>query len=245
MAVSASGVASLLEEHLVLQSPPAALAWVQAQPDGVPRLEQSAPSACAIWRLAETQLSYAAAPDHFNCPLGAMVMGFNLPEPQGAALQDELGMMCGIEYVREDELAHVPAVHGATAGQAPGIVYGPLAGFPLQPDLFLLWLTPEQSMIVSEACGLINWSAAPRGLLGRPGCAALPVALRDGSPAQSLGCVGMRFNTGVSGELLLMAVPWAAAEMVHANLSRVAVIHGQMEAHYRERKAALDASGGG
>lgn len=237
MAVFPSGLASLLEEQLSLQLTPAALAWVDSRPDGMPRLEQAFPSACAIWRLAETSLFFAAAADHFNCPLGTIVMGFESPEPEAASLQDELGMMCGIDYVREEELAHVPAAPGPAAG----IVYGPLGSFPLQPDLVLLWLTPRQSMIMSETCGLINWSATPAGLLGRPGCAALPVALRDGVPAQTLGCVGMRYNTGVSGELLLMAMPWATADAVYANLSRVAGVHRQMEAHYQERKEALEA----
>ena len=225
-------------EQLALQLPPVALAWVNTQPDGVARLEQALPSACAIWRLAETETFFAAAADHFNCPLGTMVMGFELPEPQAASLQDELGMMCGIEYVREEELSHVPAVPGPAAG----IVYGPLGRFPFEPDLVLLWLTPQHSMILSECHGLINWSVAPAVLLGRPGCAALPAALRDGVPAQTLGCVGMRYNTGVSGELLLMAMPWATADAVYANLPRVAGVHRQMEAHYQERKETLEGS---
>ena len=64
-------------------------------------------------------------------------MGFDLPGEQMALLQNELGMMCGINYVREEELPHVPKIAQPTAG----IVYGPLKQFSSHPDLILLWLS--------------------------------------------------------------------------------------------------------
>ena len=238
MPVSCSQLSALLEENMDLQLQPVALTFVNDQPADVPRLEAVVPSGCAIWRLAETEVFYASASDHFNCPLGAMVMGFDLPEAQTSSLQEELGMMCGIDYVREAELAHVAKVPQAMAG----IVYGPLWRFPLQPDLVLLWMTPEQSMMMSECCGLINWSAPPSGLLGRPGCGCLAVAVLEGRPAQSLGCVGMRTNTGVSGDLLLMAVPRNMLDDMHAGLATVAEVHRQMESHYLGRIANLESA---
>ena len=168
-------------------------------------------------------------------------MGFDLPEAQNSSLQEELGMMCGIDYLREAELSHVPKVPQAPKAIS-GIVYGPLWRFPLQPDLVLLWMTPQQSMMMSECCGLINWSAPPSGLLGRPGCGCLAVAVLEGRPAQSLGCVGMRTNTGVSGDLLLMAVPRNMLDNMHADLAKVAEVHRQMESHYLERIANLPPS---
>ena len=239
MVDSYSNLAAILEENLGLRLPPVALCFVNDRPPDLPVMETKVPSACAVWRLAETDVFYAPASDHFNCPLGAMVMGFDLPEPQAAGLQEELGMMCGIEYVREAELPHVPTVPNSPAG----IVYGPLARFPLQPDLVLLWTTPQQSMMMSECCGLINWAAPTAGLLGRPGCGALAAAVREDRPTRSLGCLGMRTNTGVSGDLLLMALPKSTLETLHLDLPRVAIIHRQMESHYLDRIAGLEASG--
>ena len=119
-------LSNLLESQLGITDPPVALAFVDEQPSGVPRTDSVVPSACAFWRQAEQGTFFAAAEDHFNCPLGAMVMGFSLPEQQMAQLQEEVGMMCGISYVREEEVPNVPKVSRASAG----IVYGPLAGFP-------------------------------------------------------------------------------------------------------------------
>ncbi|MFQ6030301.1 MAG: DUF169 domain-containing protein [Dehalococcoidia bacterium] len=239
MALSCADLSALLEEQLQLQRQPVALALVQEQPSDVPRLDAVVPSGCAMWRRAETELFFAVAEDHFNCPLGSMVMGFQLPDEQMAKVMEEVGMMCGNQYVRESEVEHVPQVPRSFAG----IVYGPLWRFPLDPHLVLLWLTPEQAMKMSECCGLMNWATPASGILGRPGCAALPIALTQGKPSQSFGCVGMRINSGAPGDSLLMAVPGNMLENMDADLAAVGQVHQQMEQHYRDRIASLGLSG--
>ena len=231
-------LSNLLESQLGLSEPPIAIAFVDEQPPGVPRTLSVVPSACAFWRQAEQGTFFAAAEDHFDCPLGAMVMGFPLPEQQMAQLQEEVGMMCGISYVREEEVPNVPKVSRASAG----IVYGPLASFPVEPDAVMLWCTPHQAMKMSECCGLINWAASPAGMFGRPGCAALPVALALGVPSQSFGCVGMRTNTGVLESKLLMVIPRNILTTVSSSLPQMSEIHQQMETHYENKLANLPQS---
>ncbi len=89
MAVSWSELSGLLEEQLQLQRQPVALAFAEAQPADVPRLDATMPSSCSMWRRAETEVFFAAAEDHFNCPLGSMVMGFQLPAEQMNKVQEE------------------------------------------------------------------------------------------------------------------------------------------------------------
>ena len=235
MALSCAKLSAQLEETLQLQFQPVAMAFVAEQPQEVPRFDGVVPSSCAFWRRAEEDLFFATAEDHFNCPLGAMVMGFPLPEEQMERLTEELGMMCGINYVRESELEHLPQV----AHSASGIVYGPLWRFPLEPDLVLLWLAPQQAMMMSECCGLIDWASQPAVFLGRPACAALPAALAVNRPAQSLGCVGMRTNTGVPPEVILMAVPRNMLDNMESDLVTMSQVHSQMESHYLDRIASL------
>ena len=88
-------------DTLDLRHQPVGLTFVNQPPEDVPVLTEIVPSACAMWTLAETAQFFAPASSHYHCPLGAMVMGFDLPSEQMALLQDELGMMCGINYVRE------------------------------------------------------------------------------------------------------------------------------------------------
>ena len=227
--------ARFIERTLSLAKPVIGLAFVQAQPEGVSQIGKAVPSTCAFWREAETDVFYAEASDHFNCPLGAMVMGFPLPEETMGRLMEDVGMMCGTSYVREEEVEKVPKNDQASAG----IVYGPLSRFPVDPDLALVWATPRQAMVVGESSGLINWAAGPAGVYGRPGCAAVPIVLAQGGTAQSFGCVGMRINASVEDDLMLMAIPGGQLDSLVTELGRVSQVHGQLDSHYRERAARV------
>ena len=225
-----------LQNGIPLEKPPIALAFVEGQPYGVPRTGKAVPSSCAFWAEAESGVLYAADEDHYNCTLGTMVMGFELPEEQMNTLMTEVGMMCEMEYVREEEVPNVPKVEK----QSSGIVYGPLAEMPVDPDVVLLWVKPSQAMVVNETAGQMNWAASPAGVFGRPGCAAIPVALSQGNVSQSFGCTGMRINSGISDEYMLMAVPGDKIESLAESLSQVTDVHAKLTDHYEQKAAALN-----
>ncbi len=228
-------ITSDLQARIPLNKPPIGLAFVDQQPSEVSRIGTAVPSSCAFWHEAETDVFYAAAEDHYNCPLGAMVMGFELPEVQMGTLMQEVGMMCEMTYVREEEVPNVPKVEKASSG----IVYGPLGDLPIDPDVVLLWVNPMQAMVVSETAGQTNWAASPAGVYGRPGCAAIPVALSQQNVAQSFGCTGMRINSGISDEFMLMAVPGDQVESLAESIKQVTNVHAKMTAHYEQKAAAL------
>lgn len=224
-----------LQNEISLEKPPIGLAFVDSQPFGVTRTSKVVPSSCAFWHEAESGVFYAAAEDHYNCTLGTMVMGFELPEEQMNTLMGEVGMMCEMEYVREEEIPNVPKVEK----QSGGIVYGPLAELLVDPDVVLLWVKPSQAMVVNETAGQMNWAASPAGVYGRPGCAAIPVALSQGNVSQSFGCTGMRINSGISDEYMLMAVPGDKIESLAESLSQVTDVHEKLTDHYEQKAAAL------
>jgi uncharacterized protein (DUF169 family) len=229
--MSYAELSGVLVRRLQLEFQPIAMTFVQEQPAAIPRTEQVLPSSCSFWRQAETEVFYAAAEDHYRCPLGAMVMGFPLPEPQMQELMAEVGQMCAASYVREAEVEHVPKNENPSAG----IVYGPLGSFPLEPDAVLLWLTPQQAMVMNECCGLINWSEPADGVFGRPGCSAVPLALVKGKPSQSWGCVGMRLNTDIPDELFLMVVPGNRLPTLEVDLIFATEVHQRMKDYYLGR----------
>ncbi len=226
-------LADVLEKRLRLRLPPIALAFVEDAPPGIARSEAVAPSSCAFWRKAETEVFYAPAEAHYRCPLGAMVMGFPLPDAQMQQLQTDVKTMCQLNYVREEEVARVPKMPRASSG----IVYGPLGRFPVAADAVLLWGTPEQAMVIGECTGLINWAGTASGILGRPGCGSIPAAIGAGRAAQSLGCTGMRINTGIPAELFLTVVPAGQLDAVARELERISAVHDQLTARYQERAA--------
>ena len=227
--------ARLLEENIPLDKPAIGLAFVEDAPEDVPSAPNAVPSSCAFWHNAESKVFYASAEDHYNCPLGAMVMGFPLHEAQMDRLMQEVGMMCETSYVREEEVPNVPKVEQS----AGGIVYGPLARLPVQPDVALLWVTPRQAMVVGESAGLMDWADGHAATFGRPGCAAIPVALSAGRPSQSFGCVGMRINSGISDQFMLMAVPGDQLESLADSLNGINSTHALLKTHYEERAASI------
>ncbi|MGH2589110.1 MAG: DUF169 domain-containing protein, partial [Dehalococcoidia bacterium] len=211
-------IAEQLESGLHLDVPVIALAFVDSAPPEVAQFEQEVPAACSFWRQAETAVFYAPAAKHLNCPIGAMTMGFEMPETTQQRLMGLVTMMCENGYIAADEPEKIP-----TSGkQAAGIVYGPLAELPVEPDLVLMWLTPRQAMLYSEAVGTARWTTpAPATVWGRPACAALPGALTSNRSTLSFGCTGMRTFTDVREDRLLAVLPGKQAREFAGSLSAV------------------------
>ena len=223
--------AGVIEDTLGLQAPLIALAFVDARPNTVEELAEPAPSACSFWRSAETSTFYAPAQSHQNCAVGAMVMGFDSVE-QGEALSETVDKMVGSSYLSPEEVPNIPAV----AKNGAGIVYGPLREFPLEPDAVLVWLSPTQAMLFGEAGGNVAWSESSTGVLGRPACAAVPLAMNNLRSQLSLGCVGMRTFTEISDDRMLGVLPGAQVRSFSESLRVVKGANDSMAAVYEEGK---------
>lgn len=230
--MESSKLAERIITSLKLDLPPVALTFVNEAPDGVPAPPREVPSACSFWRDAEQGTFYASAVQHHNCPIGAMVMGFSLP----AEIQQRLGElvtgMCEQNYIDEKEAASIPTVNR----QHIGIVYGPLAESSNSPSVVLLWVTARQAMLCNEAVGAANWTTPSPVLTGRPGCATLPVAMADATPALSLGCAGMRTFTGIGEDRMLLAVPGSELESFVDAIEKAVGTNALMLDYYREQR---------
>lgn len=223
--------AGVIEHILGLQAPPVALAFVDVPPDNVELLVDQAPSACSFWRWAATRTFYAPAQSHGNCAVGSMVMGFDSTE-MGEALNESVKKMVGSSYLSPEEPPNIPTV----AKDGAGIVYGPLREFPLELDAVLLWLSPSQAMLFGEAGGNVSWSESSTGVLGRPACAAVPLAMNNLRSQLSLGCIGMRTFTEISDDRMLGVLPGAAVQSFAESLQVTSDANDLMSAHYEERK---------
>jgi uncharacterized protein (DUF169 family) len=233
------GLAREIAERLSLAYPPIAIAFAEQPPPGVAVSSSRVPAACAFWRRAESQVFFAPAESHFQCPVGAMAMGFELPSSVQQDLQGLVGKMCDCGYLTADEPAGIPTVKGRPRR---GIVYGPLASFPMAPDALLLWITPRQAMFFGEAVGNSRWTHRQAlALFGRPACAAIPAALERGGPTLSTGCMGMRTFTEIGDDRLLAVVPGSEIEDFCRNIATTVAINETMRAHYEQHKAQFTA----
>ena len=235
MALRYTALADRLESTLDLDYPPVAVARVDQRPDSVEQWTKVVPSACSFWRHAEQTVFYADEASHMGCPIGALVMGFELPPPKHEELMSLIGNMCSIAYLREDEVSSIPRF---TPGPS-GAVYGPLGKFPLEPDNVILWVTPKQAMYVEESLCGTQWTGNQSPVLGRPACAALPLADDAGRATLSMGCIGMRTFTEIPDGYSLVAIPSIALEGLAAHLSETLAANATMEACYKAMKASV------
>jgi uncharacterized protein (DUF169 family) len=228
-------LASRLTASLGLDQPPVTLTFLAAPPEGMAGPPREVPSACSFWRDAEQAAFYAPAAAHFRCPVGSMVMGFELPP----AVQEQLGEltmgMCTDGYVSADELAQIPTGETTPAG----IAYAPLAQCAELPDVALLLVTARQAMLWNEAAGTAAWTSPSPITTGRPGCAALPLAIGQGRPAISFGCAGLRTFTGIGDDRLLIAVPGSFLPTVADALEQTLAANARMLAQYEDARDSL------
>ncbi len=228
-------LAERLHTGLDLHYPPVAFARAAAPPPDIPAASQAAPSACTFWRRAEQDVFFADAQAHMGCPIGAMVMGFELSEAKSGELMETVGMMCDLAYLNEAEVARIPHFDPPTQG----VVYGPLASFPLAPDGVLAWATPRQAMLLEEALGATHWTGGGGSVLGRPACAALPGAAAAGAAALSVGCTGMRTFTEIPDAYTLVSIPSAQLDDLAQALDTTLAANTRMAAAYQQMKAAV------
>jgi len=231
--------ARILTTHLGLAMAPVALGVRDAAPEACDIAKDEVPSACGFWRKAEAGLFFATAEAHLNCPIGAMVMGFERPAEVDQELMQMVEQMTGLDYITGTEPAHLPT-HPKPG--AKGVLYGPLADFPDSPDAILAWLTPAQAMLWNEATGDAVWDSGTAPLVtGRPACAAIPTSMGQERPALSLGCAGMRAFTGIGDERLLAVLPGSAMASFCDALARTSGANAQMKAMYDDCLAAFGA----
>jgi uncharacterized protein (DUF169 family) len=226
--------ANNLAEKLKLSHTPIGIAFLNGAPPGVKRCQEAVPSACTFWKAAERELFYATAPDHYNCPIGAITQGFQVPQPVSDNAMELIGMMGKISYLEAAEARNVPTVEK----KHNVIVYGPLKDFgEIQPNVALLVATPFQAMMISEANGLASWGAGHESrTLGRPACAVIPSSLKSNDTTISLACMGARTFAGILDQELLISIPARALAELQDRLPLILDANVGMKKFYDTHK---------
>jgi uncharacterized protein (DUF169 family) len=204
---------------LRLSRRPVAVAFRDAAPAGVAKFSGVQPSGCSFWRLAAAgRAFYTVASDHHNCPIGGYTHNVPLPDDRAKDLEQTLGLMVGLGYVRMEEVPGIPRLP-----KTPGaVVYAPLG---------------DRVMLLLEAAGRAGVATQP-GLLGRPTCMALPAALGGGAVA-STGCTGNRVYTDLGDDELYVAIAGRDLPRVAAEMATITSANDALADYHRERRRAL------
>jgi uncharacterized protein (DUF169 family) len=121
-------------------------------------------------------------------------------------------------------------------------VYAPLADSPLPPDVVLLFVNANQTLILSEATQQVESQNPPA--MGRPACAIVPQVMNSGRAALSLGCCGARAYLDVlTDDVAVFAIPGVKLEAYARRIEALAKANGILSKFHELRRRDVAAGG--
>lgn len=225
-----------LTESLKLSQPPIAVCLSDALPAGVDLWPGHTPAGCRFWQEAASRVFATTADHHALCSIGQYTHNLEMTPASAKDLGDALKVFAGLEYVREQDVAQIPVL-----GSRPRyVIYGPLAEIPVAPDVVLLFVQPDQTLILSEASQQIENGMPPA--MGRPACAVIPQAANTGRSALSLGCCGARAYLDVlTDETAIYAIPGASVGEFAKRIAALAKANEILTKFHRIRRREVEA----
>jgi uncharacterized protein (DUF169 family) len=205
-----------MTEALRLTQAPVAICFADAVPEGVKTHAGAVAAGCRFWQDAATEVFATVSTDHDLCSIGVYTHNLEPSAAQQKDLGDALKVFADLGYVRPEDLAAIPVLQK----KPKVVVYGPLDAVPLPPDVVLLFVNADQTLILSEASQQMEGGLPPA--MGRPACAVVPQAFNTNRTALSLGCCGARAYLDIlKPDVAMYAIPGAKLE---AFVERVAAL---------------------
>ena len=230
-----SEISSALIEHLNLNQPPVAICLTDSIPAGVDTWLGRSPAGCRFWQEAATRVFATSTADHSLCSIGQYTHNLDMSEASSTDLKDALKVFADLSYVRDEDLQMIPVL----ASKPKYVVYGPLAEIPLDPDVVLLFVRADQTLVLSEASQQLENGLPPA--MGRPACAIVPQARNTGRSALSLGCCGARAYLDVlSDDVALYAIPGATLAAFADRIAALAKANGILRKFHQIRRRDVE-----
>ena len=233
---SYSEIAQSLTESLELTQPPIAVCLTDSVPAGIENWSGRIPAGCRFWQEAANRVFTTSASDHDLCSIGLYTHNLDMTPAAATDLGDALKVFAQLTYVRDEDVAAIPVL----ASKPKHVIYGPLAEIPVSPDVVLLFVRADQTLILSEASQQLEGGSPPA--MGRPACAVIPQARNTGRTALSLGCCGARAYLDVlSDDVALYAVPGATLNAFTERVAALAKANGILTKFHQLRKKDVEA----
>ena len=231
-----SPIAQSLTASLKLTQPPVAVCLTESLPAGVESWSGHSPAGCRFWQEAGTRVFATSAADHGLCSIGMYTHNLEMSPAAGTDLGDALKVFADLGYVRAEDIPGIPVL----ASKPKHVVYGPLAQTPVAPDVVLLFVRADQTLILSEASQQLEGGLPPA--MGRPACAIIPQARNTGRSALSLGCCGARAYLDVlSDDIALYAIPGATIGAFAERIAALANANAILTKFHQIRRRDVEA----
>ncbi len=229
-------IARSLRESLQLTQPPVAISLTDAIPEGVAIWSGHSPAGCRFWQEAGSRVFATSASDHELCSIGLHTHNLEMTPAAVTDLGDALKVFAQLTYVRDEDVAAIPVL----AARPKYVVYGPLAEIPTTPDVVLLFVGADQTLILTEASQQLEGRQPPA--MGRPACAVIPQASNTGRSALSLGCCGARAYLDIlTPGVALYAIPGATLEAFAERIQALSKANGILTRFHQIRRASVEA----
>lgn len=229
-------LAETLTRCLNLSQPPVSVCFVDSVSASIPGHTGSVPAGCRFWQDATTTAFTTSAADHALCAIGVYTHNLEPSPAQQTNLMDALKVFGDLGYVTPQDLPLIPVL----ASRPKYVVYAPLAQSPLMPEVVLLMVDANQSLILSEAVQQVENQNAPA--MGRPACAVIPQVMNTGRAALSLGCCGARAYLDVlTDKVALFALPGAKLAAYVERIATLSQANAVLSKFHQMRRRAVAA----
>jgi uncharacterized protein (DUF169 family) len=233
-----SQLAAILAASLDPQQSPVAISFTDAIPAGVKSHAGRVPAGCRFWEDGAATAFATTASDHNLCAIGVYTHNLQSSPAQQTDLMNALKVFGELDYVRAEDLASIPVL----ASQPAYVIYAPLAESPLPPDVVLLFVNANQTLILSEATQQVENQNAPA--MGRPACAIVPQVMNTGRAALSLGCCGARAYLDVlTDDVAVFAIPGTKLEAYVRRIEALTKANGILANFHKIRRKTIAAGG--
>jgi uncharacterized protein (DUF169 family) len=231
-----SSLAQTLTDSLRLERPPVAICFADAVPAGVKLHTGSVPAGCRFWQEAQTGVFATMPSDHDLCGIGIYTHNLEGSPAAQKDLGDALRVFADLGYVRVQDIPLIPVLKN----RPKTVIYGPLSQVPLPPDVVLLFVNADQTLVLSEASQQLEGGLPPA--MGRPACAVVPHALNNNQTALSLGCCGARAYLDIlTPGVAVYAIPGTKIEAFTERVAALATANAVLRAFHTLRRRDVEA----
>jgi uncharacterized protein (DUF169 family) len=231
-------LAQTLTDSLHLERPPVAVCFADAIPSGVKQFAGTVPAGCRFWQEAQSGV-FATVPSHHDlCGIGIYTHNLEASPAAQKDLGDALKVFSDLGYVREQDIPLIPVLKN----RPQAVIYGPLSQVPLPPDVVLLFVNADQTLVLSEASQQLEGGLPPA--MGRPACAVVPQALNNNQTALSLGCCGARAYLDVlKPGVAVYAIPGNKIEAFTERVAALSKANAVLSSFHELRRKTVEAGG--
>jgi uncharacterized protein (DUF169 family) len=230
-------LASILTGSLNLQEVPVAVSFRDHLDGEFPKPSASAPAGCAFWQQGARGVLVTDAQDHRFCAIGMYTHQLEMSGAEQADLTDALKVLADLTYVQPGDLPLIPVLQNPPKY----VLYGPLASASA-PEVVLLFVRPNQSLILAEAVQQVE-SAFPIAM-GRPACAVIPQCVNSGRAAISFGCCGARAYMDIfTDDIAICALPGANLEAYVDRVAALARANAMLGSFHQLRRRQIQDGG--